>query len=145
LNSIPDRPSDDPNVSYYLLFLEFIIHNNSEYTINMVKDKFLAELERMYNDPRFETNPTPLSLLLRLHEYSEAYFMKIIEDASSIDRWSDEQFQSLVACIVLKELEARNKEAYNRVTQFILRKMDNAERINDEKTLERLKILYNQL
>ncbi len=114
LNYIPSRLANDPNVGSYLLFLGFIIHRDSKYTIKLVKEKFSVELENLYNDQRFETNPKPILLLQELNEHSEVYMMKLIDETSSISKWSDQRFQALGSNIELWELKTKNIEAHSR-------------------------------
>ena len=141
LNYIPARLANDPNVDSYLLFLGFIIHRDSNHTIKLVKEKFLVELENLYNDPRFEINPKPILLLQELHEHSEAYIMKLVDDASSITKWSDQRFQALGSNIELWELKTKDIEAHTRVSDYILRKMDDAAQNNDNTAFKRLDFL----
>jgi hypothetical protein len=142
LSYIPSRLADDPNSNSYLLFLGFIIRRDKDQTIKMVKEKFLVELETLYNDSRFETNPKPMDLLQELNEYSEVYMMKLVDDASSTSKWSPQKFQAIGNTIELWELKKKDIEAHARVSQYILRKLDDAEKNKDDETCKRLESLY---
>ena len=141
VNYIPTRLTNDPNVNFYLLFIGFILVHDSNHTIKLVKEKFLVELENLYDNPRFETNPKPMLLLQELHEHSEVYLMKLIDDASSITKWSDQRFQALGGSIELWELKTKDVEAPARVTSYIIQKMNDAARNDDEIALKRLDFL----
>lgn len=138
LEDIPKSLSEEPNINYYLQFLGMMIHRYGN-TISIIKEKFLHELENLYDDIKFETNGQVLSLLQELHEYNEQYMMQLINDA--ITRWSDQRFQSLGGSIELWELKRKDKEAHQRVVDYISRRMGEAER-EDEKTWRRLKKLH---
>jgi len=142
LNYIPKSLADDPNVNNYLQYLGMITNRCGKYVMNTIKERFLGELENLYADPRFETNAQLLSLLQELHEFSEQYMMELIEDAGSIADWSDQRFQALCGSIELWELK-KDREAHKRVGNYLRIKMDDAERNKDEKTLDRLKKIYN--
>jgi hypothetical protein len=142
LDYIPDKLSEDPNIDYYLNFIKLIIHKDKEQIKNSVKEKFLEELEKVYNDPRYETNKQILNLLQKLHEYSEDYMVRLIDEASSIVKWSDQRFQVQALDIQLWELKNRDPNAYDRVLKHLRLKMNDAEINNDEKSYERLKKLY---
>lgn len=141
LNYIPKSLADDPNVNYYLLYLAMITNRCGKHIISTIKELFLGELKNLYANPKFETNTQLLSLLQELHEFSEQYMMELIDDASSITNWSDQRFQALGGNIELWELK-KDKEAHKRVGEYLRGKMDDAER-KDEKTLDRLKKIYN--
>jgi hypothetical protein len=143
LDYIPEETSNDPNIDYYLLYLGMILHRYREYTISAVRAKFLVELENLYNNPKFETNAQILNLLQELNEFSEPYMVKLIDDACSISRWSDQRFQSLEGSIQWWELK-KDKEVHKRVLQYMRRKMDDAAKNKDEKTRDRLEKLYKQ-
>jgi len=145
LNYIPERLANDPNVNSYLLFLGFILGRDSNHTIKLVKEKFLGELENLYNDPRFEINPKPILLLQELHDHSEVYLMKLVDDASSITKWSDERFQALGSNIELWELKTKDIEAHTRVSNYVVQKMDDAARNNDDVAFKRLDFLRAKL
>ena len=136
---MPEKLSDDPHVDYYLQFLGMIINFYGEHTINMIKDKFLVELENLYNTAKFDKI---LSMLQTLHGHSEEYVKKLVDDAGSIDRWNDSRFDSSMHNVEFWELRRGNQEAYDRVLQYISQKMDDAERNNDEKTHDRFKKLW---
>jgi hypothetical protein len=142
LDYIPEKLSEDPNIDYYLHFIGLIIHKDIEQIKNSVKEKFLEELEKLYDDPRYETNKQILNLLQKIHEYSEDYMMKLIDEAGSIVKWSDQRFQVQALDIQLWELRNRDQNAYDRVLKHLRRKMNDAEKNNDEKNYERLKKLY---
>lgn len=144
LNCIPKSLADDPNVNYYLQYVAMITNRCGKHIISAIKELFLGELENLYADPKFETNAQILSLLQELHEFSEHYMMKLIDDVSSVSNWSDQRFQALGGNIELWELK-KDQEAHKRVGDYLRRKMDDAERNKDEKTLDRLKKLYNIL
>lgn len=139
LEYIPEKLSEDPHVNYYLQFLGMIIYFYGEHKITMIKGKFLVELENLYNTAKFDNI---LSMLQKLHEHSEEYTMKLVNDAGSTNVWSDSRFDSSMRSIEFWELRSRNQEAYNRVLQYLRQKMDDAERNNDEKTHDRFKKLW---
>lgn len=140
LEHIPKKLSNDPNIDWYLQYLGMIINRHGEHTISMIKEKFLDELENSYNDPKYETNSKILSVLQKLHEYSESYLMKLIDDA--VYKWSDKRFDVLGNNIEFWELKNKNSEAYERVLRHLRREMDDAERSKNEKTYSRFKELY---
>ena len=142
LNCIPKSLADDPNVNYYLSYLAMITNRCGKHIISAIKEQFLGELKNMYDNPEFETNAQLLSLLQELHEFSEQFMMELIDDASSITRWNEKRFQALGDNIELWELK-KDSEAHKRVGEYLRKKMDDAERNKDEKTLDRLKKLYN--
>ena len=142
LKYIPKNLSENPHIDFYLHFLGLTIHRDKEHTIPMVKETFLKELENLYDDAKFETNLNILRILQELHEHSEEFMMKLINDA--IFRWSDKRFNTLrdnIECWMLKD---KNKEAYERVLRYLRRKMDVAEKDKDEKSYERLAFLYSR-
>lgn len=141
LNYIPNKFIDNPNANSYLLFLGFIVHREKDHTTKMIREKFLVELEKSYNNPQFETDPKPIGLLQELHEYSEEYMMKLIDDASSTTKWSDQKFQALGKSIELWELKKKDIDAHARISQYIISKMEDAEKNNDEVAWKRLVIL----
>lgn len=142
LNYVPKSLADDPNVNYYLLYLAMITNRCGKHIISAINERFLGELKNLYADPKFEINAQLLSLLQELHEFSEQYMMELIDDASSITNWSDQRFHALGGNIELWELK-KDREAHKRVGEYLGGKMDDAERNKDEKTLDRLKKLYN--
>jgi len=139
LEYIPEKLSDDPHVNYYLQFLGMIISFYGKYTITKIKEKFLIELENLYNTAKFDNI---LSMLQTLHGHSEEYIMKLVNDAGSTDQWNDSRFNSSMRNIEFWELRSRNQEAYNRILQYLRQKMDDAERNGDEKTHDRFKKLW---
>ena len=79
-----------------------------------------------------------MSLLQKLHEHSEEYMRKLIDDARSPTKWSTQRFQALGGNIELWKLETKDKEAHDRVSRYILRKMDDAARNKDDEAFRRL-------
>lgn len=141
LGYIPKKLSDDLHIDQYLHYLGLIIHGHGEHVLPLVREKFLPELENLYDDPKFEINSGVLRRLQELHEYSEDYMMKLIDDAGSV-RWSDGRFVVLRHHIEFHELKARNKQAYLRVLRYLRRMMNEAERGEDLKTYDRFEKLY---
>jgi hypothetical protein len=142
LDYIPESLSNDPNIDHYLHFLGLITHRDREHIINMVKEKFLYELEKLYNNPKMEANQLILPLLQNIHEYSEEYMMKLVDDAGSITQWSCQKFQCQGSKIELWKLGERDNKARERVLQYLRQKMNDAERKKDTKSHERLIKLY---
>lgn len=138
---IPKKLSDEPHVLNYLQYLAMIINRYGEHTISTVKEKWLEELEYMYNDPKYETSCNFLGMVQELHGYGEDYMMKLIDD--SVIRWSDERFQNLANNIEFWELKRRDEVAHKKVLQYLCRKMNDAERNKEDKAHDRLKFLYS--
>ena len=140
LEYIPKKLSNDPHALNYLQYLAMIINRYSEHTIDAIREKWLDELEDLYNDPKYETNFNILEILQELHQYSKECLMKLIDD--SVTRWSDQRFQTLASHIDLGDLKKRNEAAYTGILGNLHRKMNDADRNKEEKTFERLKFLY---
>lgn len=139
---IPKTLSNDPNVVSYLQYLAMIINRYSEHTIDVVREKWLKELETMYDDPKYETNCSFLGMLQELHAYSVDYMIKLIDH--SVTRWSDARFQSLAPNIEFWELKRRDKANHQIILQYLRGKMSDAEKNKDNKAFERLKFLYGR-
>jgi len=140
LECIPVQLSNDPNIDWYLQYLGMIINRHGKHTISMIKEKFLGELDHLYNDPKYETNSKILSILQELNGHSEDYLMKLVDDA--VYRWNDKRFDALVSSIELWELKYKDSNAHMRVLRHLRRKMDDAEKNKDEKAYSRLMKLY---
>jgi len=142
LKLIPKKLSNSPNISHYLQFLGMIINRHGKYTIGMIREKFLVELEEAFNDQEFETSAKILNILQRLNEYSEDYMTKLVDDAAY--QWSDKRFEVLSGAIEFWGLKERDEEGHERVQRYLRQTMDDAERKKDKKTYSRVKKLYNQ-
>lgn len=140
LEYIPKKLSNDPHILDYLQYLAMIINRYSEHTIDAIREKWLDELEDLYNDPKYETNSSILEMLQKLHQYSKEYLMKLIDDSATW--WSDQRFQNLASHIALSELKKRGEAAYNGILGNLRQKMNEADRNKAEKAFERFKFLY---
>jgi hypothetical protein len=138
LEHIPDRLTEDPHINRYLQYLGMILNCHGKHTKEIVKTKFLKELEDLYNNPKFKNNSAILDLLQKLHDHSENYIMKVIDDAGY--QWDDERFNALMNNIAFWEL---NEEVHERILRYLSQKMDSAEKYNDEKTRSRFQRLYD--
>lgn len=138
---IPLMLSDDPYADHYVFYLKMIINGHGKHTIPMIKEKFLTEFEKMYDDPKFETDHQIISILMELHEYSEEYMMRVVDDAAS--RWSDSRFQALASDVEMgfSEMSRRNQEAYGEFFNRLDGKMQVAERNNEGKAFGRFMTL----
>jgi hypothetical protein len=140
LEYMPEKLSNDPHALNYLQYLAMIINRYSEHTRDAIREKWLDELEDLYNDPKYETNSNILEVLQELHQYSKECLMKLIDDSAT--RWGDQRFQNLASHIDLKELKKRNEAAFTEILGNLRRKMNEADRNKEEKAFERLKFLY---
>jgi hypothetical protein len=139
---IPKKLSNEPNAVRFLHFIAMIMNRFTEYTRDRIGEKWLDELEKLYNDLRYETNSNILYILQELVQYDGEYLRKLIDDSSI--RWSDSRFQVLAAHIGFSELKKRNEEAHKDILRYLLRKINEAEKKKEERTHERLSILYNK-
>jgi hypothetical protein len=124
-----------------VFYLKIIINAYGKHATPMIKKKFLADFEKMYSDPKFETDFQSFDVLMQLHEYGEEYMMRIADDAAY--RWSDNRFQSLVSNfdIAFSEMGRRSPEIYHKFFKWLDAKMQDAERSNEEKARQRLETL----
>jgi hypothetical protein len=139
---IPDKFSKEPHVRSYIAILNIITHHYCENVIHIINKKWLKELEGMYDDPNYPTDDIViiLNILQKLHGYSADYLEKLIDDAT---RWSQMKFSLLSHNIGFSELKERDETAYNRVLQYLRRKMDDAGKNESEETFKRLETLYS--
>jgi len=115
-----------------------ILSCHGKHTKEMVKTKFLIELEDLYNNPKFKNNSAILDLLQELHDYSKDYIMKVVGDAGY--QWDDERFDALMNHVAFWKL---NGEAHRIILEYLSRKMNSAEKNNGEKTRSRFEKLYD--
>jgi molybdopterin-guanine dinucleotide biosynthesis protein A len=139
---IPKKLSNEPNALRFVQFIAMIVNRFAEQTRDKIGEKWLDELEKLYSDPRYETDSNVLYVTQELVQYDVEYLKKLIDDAST--RWSDSRFQALAAHIGFSELKKRNKEAYKDILRYLLGKMNDAGRNKEEKSQERLVFLYNR-
>jgi hypothetical protein len=139
---IPDNFSKEPHMRSYIAILNMIIHHYCENVIHTINKKWLKELEGMYDDPNYPTDDIViiLNILQKLHRYSADYLEKLIDDAT---RWSQMKFSLLSHNIGFSELKERDETAYNKVLQYLRRKMDDAGKNESEETFKRLETLYS--
>lgn len=137
---IPKKLSENPNIDNYIQFLKMILNHHGEHTLDMIKKKFMVDLEKAYLDPKYKTNAVILSLLQRLHEYSLEYMMKLVDDA--VYKWSDGRFNTLNGAIEFWGLKERDKE-HEGMLRFLEQKMEETEKDRDEKAHSRFKQLYS--
>jgi len=140
LEHIPKEFSNEPHADIYLQFVGMITKSYEQYTIKIVKRKFHDELKSMYRQKRFETNPYVVRILQRLNSFSENYLMKLTEDAGSPKIWSDQKFGALSPHIAFHKL---SDESIKRVLEHLVRKMESAEKSEDQIAYKRFKQLYD--
>lgn len=140
LEYLPNQLSNSPHVLDYLQYIGMIINRFAEHTRDKIGEKWLDELEKLYDDPRYETNSNILNILQELVQYDAYYLRKLIDDSST--QWSDQRFQVLVNQIGFLELKKGNEKAYEGILRYLRQKMGDAERNKEEKAHERLDLLY---
>jgi len=150
LNYVPNNLSGDSLVVHYVSWLKKIVNSYGKQTIPVVKEKFLTELETMYENPESIVNPRPIEtnrdiiyLLIEFHEYDKEYLMRLVNDATN--RWSDPRFQDMTSTIEegFSGLSKRSSEEYRKFYDRLDEKMEVAEKNNDERAFIRLKTLLN--
>jgi hypothetical protein len=142
LKYIPDKLSDDSLVDHYVSWLKMIINGHSKHTAPMIKEKFLTELEKIYDSPKLvKTDHDVIYILIRLHEYDGEYLIRLVNDAAN--RWSDIRFIELASTIEegFSGLSRRSQEEYRKFYDRLDEKMEVAERNKDEKAFSKLKTL----
>jgi hypothetical protein len=141
LEWMPHQLSIDPGVFYFLRFIAMIVNSFSEQTRNIIAGKWMGELEEMYLDHRFDDNPKIIEIIQELLEYDADFVRKLIDEASSPERWSEEKFRALEASIGFGELKKRDLDGYRWILKYLIRKMNASEK--DNAVYERLKVLYH--
>jgi len=138
---IPEKFFDDPHVKLHIQFLDIIIDRYCQNVVEKVRKKWLKEFERMYNDPNYSTDNISriFWILQELHGYNENLLKRFIDDAT---RWTKMKFTLLSNNIGFSELKKRDEMAYNRVLQYLIRRMDDAGQNENDETFKRLEILY---
>jgi hypothetical protein len=144
LKYMPDKLFDDSLVDHYVSWLKMMINGQSKHTIPMIKEKFLTELEKMYDNPKLgETDRDVIYILMELHENDGEYLIGLVNDAAN--RWNDLRFIELTSTIEkgFSELSKRSQEEYRKFYYRLDEKMEVAERNKDEQAFSRLKTLRN--
>ncbi len=138
---IPDKFSNDPHSKLYIQFLAMIIDRYGQNAVEKISKKWLTEFERMYNDPNYRTDVISMTfgIFQELQGYNENFLESLIDDAT---RWTEMKFNLLSNNIGFSELKKRDEIAYNRVLQYLRRKMDDAGQNKNDEAFKRLETLY---
>jgi hypothetical protein len=140
---IPEKLFGDPNAKKYVQFLTVIISRFGEQVTDAISKKWLRELDRFYNDSNYDKSSLSnlIFILLQLHGNSKDYIMKLIDDAAT--RWSEREFQVLQSDlgIAFNELKKRDELAYEEITSYLRRKMEDAKQ-HKEASYNRLYQLF---
>jgi hypothetical protein len=138
---IPEKLSNESHV--YVGFLYLLVRSFGEHVTSTIRNKWLEELESLYDDPNYNTVSIPyvLYMLQELHGYDRNYIMKLIDDASA--NWTPLKFQLLASNIDFSQMKKREPLAHKAILSYLRRKMDDAAKNKKEEACDRLKFLYN--
>jgi hypothetical protein len=136
---IPDKMSDDSHVDRYVFWLKMIISSHSKETIPLIKERFMPELEKMYENPKLmKTDCDVLYILMEIHGYDGDYLLEVADDAAY--QWSLVRFNELADYFKTRfaELKKRSPEDYRKFCDKLDEKMQKAEG-RDTQAFDRLK------
>ena len=138
---IPKKLSGEPHSSLHIQFLAMIIDKYSQNVVETISKKWLKEFERMYNDPAYHTAYISLifTIFQELLGYDENFVERLIDDST---RWTGMKFSLLSQSVGFSKLRERDEVAYNRVLQYLRRRMDDAGKNENEEIFQRLVALH---
>ncbi len=139
---IPDRITIENHVMN-ISYLSAIVQYQRVNTIQKIGKNWGKDLEKLYDDQKCntETLKEVVYLLQEINGYSSEYMMRLIEDMTS--HASKLKFSLVSSNINFTKVKARSEDDYYKLLNFIVLKMDSAQRNNEnEEILERLRILY---
>lgn len=144
-NLIPDKIAEDTLNQQYIQILVIIFERFKPDVINIVRKKWMSELEKIYSNFNYDSEHTEnishvFNMLQEMQDYREDYLEKLVDDA--LNQWSKLKFDLLVSNIGFGKLRTIDEMAYKRVLQYICREMNLAAQNNKEQDLKRLETIY---
>jgi hypothetical protein len=141
LEFMPEKLSSESPL--YLQFLTMIIHSYGENVVEAVKKKWLKEIENLYDDTRSSFSLTDvLYILQELHGYDYSFMEKLVDDATLY--WSKLRFDMLADHIGFAELKKRSPQAHKLMLKYLLRKLEDATKGQEDEIKKRIRFLYNK-
>jgi hypothetical protein len=129
---IPEKISTDQAIKIYIDIIKTITAHFAKETNELTSKKWRVELEKLYDnqDWRTDTFPEILYLLQEINHYSYDYMIKLIDDSLK-ESTKKLKFDIYLENINLSALKSANEDDYDKVSTYLLLKLDSAKRSNE--------------
>lgn len=125
----------------YVEWIDLLLKDKK--TFELARKKFLDTVKKFYLSADFEYNLRVFNLLQQFHEYKKSFMKKLVDEA--IDKWSDEKFSKLNGHIRFERLQNNDQDAFRRIRQHLLQRIEEASKSNNAVTKERARKLYERV